>query len=559
MPATQSPKQTIQFGVFEVNVASRELRKQGVRIKLQEQPLLILELLLERAGEIVSREEIRQRIWPADTFVDFDKGLYNAIKKLREALGDIAATPRFIETIPKRGYRFIAPVNVPVPAISISPMESEARLDAHPRWSKRIAWAMASLLLLSVVLVLVWRRRIPRNTAKRPPVSVLGEGAFSFTVDQYDRRLLAYYRGIDSNLYQLVWPWDPSQWSQLTGSHGKPAAARGTGIASFVNTLNHQPEVFYVTQGQQHIEEVSVLGFVPTDLNIATGAPAAVPGSSLSGFIDECAQTDNVFYVGEDHHIHLLTSSVGTGWTTQDLTSLTHNRTSFGGTLFALANREAGQVFYFQSDHHVHQLWRWSGCPGRYPFDGWHSADLNRANKEDAPAAIDGSGLSVLTDLQSEKQDVFYVDSHNHLQGLFFVKISWTNIDVTRESGAPALGAGSFVSQFNPIWGSASVYFLDANRDLHVVTSKSSAPTQWRNPLQTPISAVAGRCLGSGTPLPPAVRGSPLASAINYFLNASEDISYLGTDQHMYQVEMGEGVWDCVDVTKVSGAPLAEP
>jgi TolB-like protein/DNA-binding winged helix-turn-helix (wHTH) protein/tetratricopeptide (TPR) repeat protein len=102
----------VRFAVFEVDLGARELRKQGVRIKLQEQPFQILHMLLERPGQVVSREELRQRIWPADTFVDFDHGLYSAIKKLREALGDSAENPRFIETLSKRGYRFIAPVEV---------------------------------------------------------------------------------------------------------------------------------------------------------------------------------------------------------------------------------------------------------------------------------------------------------------------------------------------------------------------------------------------------------------------------------------------------------------
>ena len=94
--------------MFELDAHSGELRKQGLKIKLQEQPFHILLLLLEQAPELVTREELQKRVWPADTFVDFDKGLYNAIKKLREALGDNAGTPRYVETVPKRGYRFIA-------------------------------------------------------------------------------------------------------------------------------------------------------------------------------------------------------------------------------------------------------------------------------------------------------------------------------------------------------------------------------------------------------------------------------------------------------------------
>src|ERR1700741_3802493 len=98
---------TIQFGVFEVDFRAGELRRRGGKVKLQEQPLQILQILLESPGEVVTREELQQRIWPSDTFVDFDHGLNNAIRRLREALGDSADTPRYIETLARRGYRFI--------------------------------------------------------------------------------------------------------------------------------------------------------------------------------------------------------------------------------------------------------------------------------------------------------------------------------------------------------------------------------------------------------------------------------------------------------------------
>ncbi|MGB7173750.1 MAG: winged helix-turn-helix domain-containing protein, partial [Candidatus Acidiferrales bacterium] len=99
-----------RFGVFEANSQTGEFLRKGVRVKLQEQPFQLLTLLLENPGEIVSRESVRQRLWTGDTFVDFDASLGVAVGKLREALGDDADNPRFIETIPRRGYRFIAPV-----------------------------------------------------------------------------------------------------------------------------------------------------------------------------------------------------------------------------------------------------------------------------------------------------------------------------------------------------------------------------------------------------------------------------------------------------------------
>src|SRR4029077_3867819 len=100
----------VQFGTFEAGFRSGELRKQGKRMKIQEQPFHVLTVLLRHPGEVVTREELRNQNWPPDTFVDFDNSLNTAINKLREALGDSADSPRFIETLPRRGYRFIAPV-----------------------------------------------------------------------------------------------------------------------------------------------------------------------------------------------------------------------------------------------------------------------------------------------------------------------------------------------------------------------------------------------------------------------------------------------------------------
>ena len=108
--SANSSSRIIRFSTFEVNLHTGELRQRGQKIKLQEQPLQVLAALLERPGEMVTREELHSRLWSADTFVDFDHGLNAAIKRLRDALGESAETPIFIETLARRGYRFIAPV-----------------------------------------------------------------------------------------------------------------------------------------------------------------------------------------------------------------------------------------------------------------------------------------------------------------------------------------------------------------------------------------------------------------------------------------------------------------
>src|ERR1700690_1653741 len=108
-----------RFGAFEVDEARGELRKHGLRIKLHSQPFQVLVMLLERPSELVTREEMRQRLWGEDTFVDFDHGLNSAVNKIREALNDSASQPRYVETASGKGYRFIAPVSQPSRAKSV--------------------------------------------------------------------------------------------------------------------------------------------------------------------------------------------------------------------------------------------------------------------------------------------------------------------------------------------------------------------------------------------------------------------------------------------------------
>ena len=110
-PPSSGESGLLRFGVFEMDLAAGELRKNGTRLRLQEQPFQVLAVLLKNAGRVVTRDDLRQKIWPADTFVDFDHSLNTAVNKIREALGDSASSPRFVETLARRGYRFIAPVN----------------------------------------------------------------------------------------------------------------------------------------------------------------------------------------------------------------------------------------------------------------------------------------------------------------------------------------------------------------------------------------------------------------------------------------------------------------
>src|SRR5207253_11274034 len=133
MRAVESPFRTRRFGVFEVDLRAAELRKRGVRIKLQEQPFQILSLLLEHPGEIVTREELRQKLWPAHTFVDFDRSLNKAMTKLRSTLGDSAESPRYVDTIPRHGYRFLAPVRDHPEGAEATTFSASRFTVGHPR------------------------------------------------------------------------------------------------------------------------------------------------------------------------------------------------------------------------------------------------------------------------------------------------------------------------------------------------------------------------------------------------------------------------------------------
>ena len=164
----------LQFGVFEVDLEAGELHRSGIRVKLQSQPFKVLAALLEKPGEVVSRETLQQQLWGVDTTVEFDHSLGIAVNKLRDALGDSAENPRFVETLAKRGYRFIAPVKTVIPAAATLPQEPAVPLPlladlTHWRW---IAGAVTSLcVFLGVVL---WMRPVLRQPYRVEQVTFSG-------------------------------------------------------------------------------------------------------------------------------------------------------------------------------------------------------------------------------------------------------------------------------------------------------------------------------------------------------------------------------------------------
>jgi Tol biopolymer transport system component/DNA-binding winged helix-turn-helix (wHTH) protein len=152
----------VRFGIFEVDLKAGELRRSGLRVKLQEQPLQVLTALLEHPGEVVTRDELRNKLWPADTFVDFDHGLNAAIKRLRDALGESAETPIFVETVARRGYRFIG--NVDMPAAT-----SAARPRSRQRLTRRNALVIG-LIVCALALLFLYYRRLGGSEMGQPTV-----------------------------------------------------------------------------------------------------------------------------------------------------------------------------------------------------------------------------------------------------------------------------------------------------------------------------------------------------------------------------------------------------
>ena len=186
MPETERQRTTFRFEFFELNRRARELRKHGVKLKLQEQPAQILALLLERPGEVVTREEIRKRLWQEQTYVDFDNAINSAVRKLRDALGDSSENPRFVETLPRQGYRFIAPVSLADHAAEANRLmgsgelisaETGREIQVHPtippvdpKRRRTARWALGSVAIFLVLLIgaALWLLRLGSNHRAMP-------------------------------------------------------------------------------------------------------------------------------------------------------------------------------------------------------------------------------------------------------------------------------------------------------------------------------------------------------------------------------------------------------
>jgi len=286
---SENGSRSIQFGIFEVDLSAGELRRNGSRVKLQEQPFQILTTLLARPGEVVSREELQKKLWPADIFVDFDHSLNAAVRRLRDALGDSAENPRLVETVARRGYRFLAPVNGVSETVTSQPAHRPTM--GSNRWLLPVALAV---LLAGVLLgwgIAHWRRqsaqatpiqirqrRLTANTEESPVLgaAISPDGKYLAFADKTG----FYLRQIDSV--------ETHSLSLAPGFNAIPAAWYPDGshlVATWVEAPTSPPSLW----------QVSIMGGAPRKLIDNGRRPAVSPNGSQIAFVKGPSHAEEVW------------------------------------------------------------------------------------------------------------------------------------------------------------------------------------------------------------------------------------------------------------------------
>jgi TolB-like protein/DNA-binding winged helix-turn-helix (wHTH) protein len=211
MGVSSQPRGVWRFGVFNADLDVAELRKSGLRIRLQDQPFQVLAVLLLHAGQLVTREELRRQVWPQDTFVEFDHALNTAIKKIRIAIGDDATAPRYVETIPKRGYRFIAPVHAPNDLLS-APVDNVRLgeiLTRHHLSRRNVAYVLAMAVAVIGLAGALGLRRLRAGAPVAPGRVVVAVLPFEDSTD--DLKLPSLCDGITQELISQLGRTDPTK------------------------------------------------------------------------------------------------------------------------------------------------------------------------------------------------------------------------------------------------------------------------------------------------------------------------------------------------------------
>jgi hypothetical protein len=422
-----------------------------------------------------------------------------------------------------------------------------------------------------------------------------GTPVLAINEDEINNSLNVFYASaaVHDTLEEIYVPGsgpNPSGFKRVTGLSGRPSLASPSFAISYDDYILGHPQVIYLAQSAQgtpYIEQLWNTSMTPLDLTSSAHAQPPAEGTTLVGYDDECAGTDNVFFVGSDQHIHHLYYKNKHGWVSEDVTKL-----SGGGKVegIEIAGHEAlasEEVFYLEADGHVHELWRWSSCRHEPGFDGWHHTDVTLANANGAPAALSGSPLTSFFDpngamtgtgvyASSGTLDaVLYVDVHHHLQELYFTtEASWKHLDLTTQSGAPTVSPGTALASQAWLYQSdgffaafEDVYFIDSKANIWEVSSafegtdsesNAGAPYDWT--AANAAKAAKATAAGSGTPLRLDINdiNCPACDSGGF----RKEITYVGTDDHVHS--LGEYMFDMIgwtvyDMTKGTGAPDAVP
>lgn len=241
MQASSPTTGLVGFGIFQLDPKSRELYRAGLKVKLQDQPCRVLSLLVGHAGQVVTREELRQNIWPTDVYVAFDQGLNNAIKKIRVALGDSADNPRFVETVARQGYRFVAPVTRVPATPTVQALEAPPRSDSHT--AKHVALVVLIAVPLLAALA-YWGWRTYANRAG-PPSEKIVLAVLPFDNLSRDPDQEFFSDGLTEEMIAQLDKLNPEQLTVI--ARGSVAKYKGTSLA--VNQIGKELHADYLVEG----------------------------------------------------------------------------------------------------------------------------------------------------------------------------------------------------------------------------------------------------------------------------------------------------------------------
>ena len=355
------------------------------------------------------------------------------------------------------------------------------------------------------------------------PIVALGQGVLTTQNDTSQNQFVIQYMPYNAypNSFQMI----GSASTQETGIGSRPTVGGDSPfrVVRNYNCIYSADEIFYVTNSL-HIEQLWGSTGSPTDLTVLTGAEPAATNSALVAYCDLTADTDNVFYIGQDQHVHLLTWSPSPGWTTADLTKLSGATAVLAGSgrltgHMKTSTNKSEEVFFIDANNDVHEIWRWSAT-----FDGWHNTNLYSATSPPSVPPIAGSSLAHFYDAVANLDKVVYVGTDQDVHAYIFPATAiWTNTNLTTTAGAAPVGGNVLTAHENTIANSEEVFFVDSSSNIEELWAWSSAPTVW---YRTP-SLVAGA---------PSVYPSSVIVADVNSANGTDDVYYVSNSSIFYQL-----------------------